>query len=191
MQKFGLSSREALPEGSDGYPIHTDFRVILRIFRMLDDPEVLEEDKPLLLRRMFFADKAPADAERLFLRFVRMGRECEASSGEKDFDYEQDAAEIYSAFLQTYGIDLLSVEELHWWKFLAMLEGLFMGENALSNKVRLRHADDSDSVRKAALDRQKRMVQLREAVSRSDMALEKEIAERIDKGLPLGNLLRR
>lgn len=191
MQKFSLSSREALPEGSGGYPIHTDFRVILRIFRMLGDPEVLEEDKPLLLRRMFFADKIPADAERHFLQFTRMGRESEAPSGEKDFDYEQDAAEIYSAFLQVYGIDLISVDELHWWRFLPLLEGLFSGENALSNKVRMRHVDDSDSARKAALDRQKRAVQLRETVSRSDLTLEREISERIDKGLPIGDLLRR
>ena len=31
---------------------------------------------------------------------------------------------IYAAFLQQYNIDLIDVEELHWWKFLALLKGL-------------------------------------------------------------------
>jgi hypothetical protein len=39
-------------------------------------------------------------------------------------DYELDAGLIYSAFLGQYGIDLMEVEELHWYKFLALLKGL-------------------------------------------------------------------
>lgn len=39
-------------------------------------------------------------------------------------DYEIDSDLIYSAFLGQYGIDLVDVEELHWHKFLALLNGL-------------------------------------------------------------------
>ena len=39
-------------------------------------------------------------------------------------DYEIDSDLIYAAFLGQYGIDLVEVEELHWHKFLALLNGL-------------------------------------------------------------------
>ncbi len=39
-------------------------------------------------------------------------------------DYELDADLIYSAFLGQYGIDLVDIEDLHWHKFLALLNGL-------------------------------------------------------------------
>lgn len=42
-----------------------------------------------------------------------------------DFDFDQDAQEIYAAFWQTYGIDLLRMRgKLHWYKFQALLAGL-------------------------------------------------------------------
>lgn len=40
------------------------------------------------------------------------------------FDYRIDGAYIYAAFMSQYGIDLVDVEELHWYKFLALFKGL-------------------------------------------------------------------
>lgn len=195
MKSFSLSSLDALPESvterGNNYEVNSDFRVILRIFRMLGDPEINEEDKPWLLRRMFFPGKAPAQAENRFEWFVSCGREKGEPGGERDFDYEQDAAEVYSAFRQVYGIDLIDIEKLHWWRFLPLLEGLFCCPNALSNKIHLRHADDDKNKQKAALERQKRAVKLQIAISRSDMALEEAIRERLMKGEPIGDLLGR
>lgn len=43
----------------------------------------------------------------------------------KLFDFEQDAALIYSAFLQTYGIDLYAVRnQMDWRIFIALLKGI-------------------------------------------------------------------
>jgi len=39
-------------------------------------------------------------------------------------DYELDGDLIFAAFMGQYGIDLLTVEDLHWHKFLALLKGL-------------------------------------------------------------------
>lgn len=39
-------------------------------------------------------------------------------------DYELDADLIYAAFLGQYGIDLITVKELHWHQFLALIKGL-------------------------------------------------------------------
>lgn len=191
MKSFSLSSLDALPESVEDCAVNTDFRVILRIFRMLSDPEINDDDKPWLLRRMFFADKVPAQAEKRFEWFIGCGREKGEPSGERDFDYEQDAAEIYSAFRQVYGIDLMDIEKLHWWRFLPLLEGLFCCDNALSNKVRLRHADDDKNKQKASLERQKRAVRLRENISRTEAAFEEELRERLMKGLPINDLMGR
>jgi len=40
------------------------------------------------------------------------------------FDYSIDADYIYAAFMSQYGIDLLEVNDLHWYKFLALFKGL-------------------------------------------------------------------
>ena len=46
------------------------------------------------------------------------------SSDEQDVvDFEFDSARIYTGFLRTYGIDL-SVEHIHYWKFMFMLGDL-------------------------------------------------------------------
>lgn len=191
VRKFSLSSFDGLPQTASGYPIHTDFRVILRIFRMMDDVEIAEQDKPMLLRVMFFLSNYPADAEALFAWFVGMGREAAPTSGVRDFDYEQDAAEIWSAFMKEYGIDLLTIDYLHWWKFMALLEGVFAGDNALANKVRIRHVDDGENEKKAALNRQKMAVALTETVGREEANLTALLTERLEKGLPVGDLLKR
>ena len=194
MKSFSLSSLDSLPDSvcEDGteYAINTDFRIILRIFRMLGDPEVIDADKTWLLRCMFFPGRAPSQVKKHFEWFVSCGREKREAGGDRDFDYEQDAAEIYSAFRQVYGIDLID-EQLHWWRFFMLLEGLFCCSNALSNKVHLRHIDDDKGKQKANLERQKRAVRLQSVISRSDMALEEEIMERLKRGEPVGDLLGR
>ena len=56
----------------------------------------------------------------------------------KTMDFEQDAALIYAAFLQTYGIDLYAVRnQMDWRIFVALLKG--MPENTeLSRTIKIR-----------------------------------------------------
>ena len=42
------------------YPVRTDFRVILEIFVMLEDPDLNDSDKTEALLRMFYEDRPPA-----------------------------------------------------------------------------------------------------------------------------------
>jgi hypothetical protein len=195
MHTFSLSALDGFPEAVEVQgrtcAVYTDFRVILRILRMLSDAEVAQADKGVLLRRMFFRETMrDAGAEEAFDEFLRCGREKSEPAGEADFDYEQDAMEVYSAFRQVYGIDLMNAE-MHWWAFTALLEGLFSGENALSDKVRMRHADDGEAQRKNALERRKRAVRLRQTVSRAEAAIEEQIRQRLLRGLPIEDLLGR
>ena len=39
-------------------------------------------------------------------------------------DFDQDAGAIYAAFYQAYKLSLTTVDFLHWWEFMALLENL-------------------------------------------------------------------
>lgn len=180
-----------LPGTWRGQAIRTDFRVVLTVEAMLSDPEVRDGDKPLLLRRLFAPELTVEDALSAYGWFVRCGREPErGETTERDFDFSQDAGEIYASFLALYGMDLFAVEELHWWKFDALLSGAFSADTPLSRKVRLRHADDSDGMKKESLARAKEAVQITQSQSRSDQALDKELRRRLMAGEPIEDLIR-
>lgn len=57
------------------------------------------------------------------------------AKGEKVLDYDIDADYIYAAFWEQYRIDLL-VEEMHWYKFCALLHGLH--DTELNNIINAR-----------------------------------------------------
>lgn len=194
LSAFSLSGAGSFPTAcrADGreYKIRCDHRTILRIFRMLGDPEIADNDKPILLKKMFFDGPVPNGADEIFQRFVSMGRERGEPGGERDFDYEQDASEIYSAFVKEYGIDLIEGEPLHWWRFCALLEGVFCGENALSSKVRMRHIDDNKTKRESALSRQKKAVKLKRNIGRTEEAIGDELRERLLRGEPINDLIK-
>lgn len=187
---FSLSSRDPLPDSYGGHKIRTDHRTILRIMRMMRDPEIDDRDRIPLMLRMFYETSMPADAADGFQWFFRCGETDESTpgSGKRDFDYEQDAQEIYAAFYQVYRIDLFDVA-LHWWRFSALLNGLFSGENALGNKVRLRHADDTDSQKKAALDRAKRSVVIKDAHSLSEATAQEQLQKALKEGADITAIL--
>lgn len=192
MKQFSLSLKNrALPEAyiADGnaFPIYTDFGRILRILRLLNDPEVLDADKTTVALELFFRAKLPPDPVSVLQWFINCGEERDGS-GEKDFDFEQDAREIYSAFMQVYGIDLIDTD-MHYWRFSMLLDGLFSCDNALSNKVRLRHADDSKAKRSSDLERAKRNAAIGCTLSGADAALERQLQERIKAGKPVHDLI--
>ena len=192
MKKFSLSAKnKAFPDAwtanGSAFPFNTDFRRILRILRLMDDPEVLEKDKAKIAAHLFFKNKTPPDPLNALKWFITCGEDREGG-GDKDFDYEQDAREIYSAFMQVYGVDLMEAD-MHFWKFSMLLDGLFSCPNALSNKVQLRHVDDSKGKRKADLERAKRNVAVGYSVSAADANLENKIRERLREGKPINDLL--
>lgn len=198
MTGFSLASRCApirLPDSVEyrgrEYPVRTDFRTVLLAIQLMGDPNVGARERRMLLMDILFPGAAPPDPWGALQPFLRRGRTEPAEHGDRDFDYEQDAPEIFAGFMQVYHIDLLTVPDMHWWKFSVLLDGLFACDNALSNKVRLRHLDDSKSAQKAAIDRAKRNAALAEEVSAADAMLDKRIHERLKAGKPIDDLLGR
>lgn len=106
------------------FSINTDFRIWLRFENSLKN---LHKGDSLDLRYLFKNECPHIDDIRDLFTFSRpksiLPRPIK-SSDVIPLDYEIDSDLIYSAFLGQYGIDLIDVEELHWHKFLALLNGL-------------------------------------------------------------------
>lgn len=136
------------------YAIKTDFRDILRYDELIRS----QIDGNIVLKAvsMFLGDDIlqkpdinPEEVVDAIGWFVQRG-----DSGQKNalpratlglnkatpMDFETDAALIYTAFLQTYKIDLYDIPYLHWWKFNWMLEDI-SSECRLSKVIEYRTID--------------------------------------------------
>lgn len=109
------------------YVIRSDFRSILTILSIMEDPLFSLAERRSLALGIFY-EKIPKKQEQAYeemLRFIRMYSEPneEKESGEENpsIDYQQDAAEIFSAFFQLYRLDL-SQCDLHWFVFQTLLD---------------------------------------------------------------------
>ena len=118
------------------YPINCDFRTGIKFEKIIrsNDTEEKKYKKMLLL----YYPKVPVDivtAVEKVMWFYRCGEEIEEEDdtrqrykrrnrNEPACVIEQDAPYIYAAFLEQYGIDLIKVQNMHWWKFMALFESI-------------------------------------------------------------------
>lgn len=107
------------------YEVNTDFRVGLKIMQAFEDPKLASYEKQGIMVALLF-QKKPTDfcaATAAAIKFLDGGRQKTESSTGRVFSFTKDADFIYSAFLQTYGIDLQTAS-LHWWAFTRMFADL-------------------------------------------------------------------
>lgn len=107
----------------------TDFKQVLRFFRIYDAEELSLEQKTKYTLKIFF-NSEPPQVEDLFahiIRFIACGENPEEEKDGKEekkvFDYNIDHGRIFAAFWQAYGIDLRTAE-MHWWTFCELLNAL-------------------------------------------------------------------
>lgn len=120
------------------YPIQTDFRTILRYSTQMDTitednlAEIISCMKIVIYRD--FPDDIFSAISALNW-FIKCGKEEKRNrpsnkllgvNSNQPFDFSVDGELIWSAFRRNdvYGIDLLEIPYLHWWKFIAMLDDL-------------------------------------------------------------------
>lgn len=107
------------------YEINSDFRNCLKIITAFEDSELLPQEKQLIMLKLLFGDNIPPDLEqacRVGIKFLNCGEEIEeskesAACGGRLYSFEKDARFIFTAINQTHGIDLESIDYMHWWKF--------------------------------------------------------------------------
>ena len=111
--------------------IRTDFRDYISLLDMLKDKDVKPVDKRLILSEYFLDDveiSHPAiDALCDFMSAdFSDGEASQTGTVRKKnlFSFSVDYPYILSAFLRDYGIDLIDIKYLHWWKFRMLFDGL-------------------------------------------------------------------
>ena len=131
------------------YEINSDFRTSVLFSLLMEDDNLSEEEKVLQALNLYYPT-IPNNSEKAIEKIKwfyscgkldnPIGNKKARAISKKVFDFEVDANYIYSAFMSQYNIDLQDIEELHWWKFKALLEGL-KEDNKLSKIIEYRSVD--------------------------------------------------
>jgi len=121
------------------FEINSDFRIGLEIVLMFEDAtmnkiEQLQEMCNLLYKNEILEEDFEEACKKAtkFLDCGEVRKVVKENQNEEDNDdedgrlysFEKDAKYIYSAIKQTHHIDLESIENLHWWKFIYMFMDL-------------------------------------------------------------------
>ena len=165
--------------------IVTDFREYIRLFDMLNDDSLTTMDKMFFVRQYFLSDLPDSELGEAILKlkdFIEIKSDNEMSNSdnegheevkhEKLFSYEVDFPYILSAFLRDYGIDIMSVRYMHWWKFKFLFDGL-SDENEIKKRITYRGIDPGtikdDAERKRIVEIKSRIALPESEVSEYDI----------------------
>lgn len=119
------------------WAIHTSFTVGVRFELLMQDETLTQQarmQQALALYYPALPDNLPAAMEQL-LWFYRCGKDAPATGSAphghatggraaRAYCFRQDAQLFLAAFWSCYRIDLTEADDLHWWKFRALLAGL-------------------------------------------------------------------
>ena len=120
--------------------IQTDFRTGIRFTLLMQDDTLNKSVRIELMLAAYYGRNASGGVLRNWqeaigqaLWFYKSGRperpraqrsDDDNTQDGKSYDFEYDGSLIYAAFREQYGIDLLDIEYLHWWKFKALFAAL-------------------------------------------------------------------
>ena len=113
------------------YEIDTDFRTWIGINEAMLDVSMNAKVR-LYLMLQIFKKEIPRDFEKMMkaIAYFIKGNSIDKEGGGAHrksryvFSFTYDVDYIIGAFQECYGIDLIRVEYLHWWHFLALLNAL-------------------------------------------------------------------
>lgn len=127
------------------YKINTDFRVAIECNRIAEDETIGDYERVLAIIYTLFGEEGintPEHYEKLLetaKKYLSCGKELETKRQEEpDMDYIQDMDYIEASFMSDYRIDL-SNEEMHWYKFTNLMNGLSnseLGNSCILNRIR-------------------------------------------------------
>ena len=162
------------------YSVRTDFRVILEIFVMLDDPDLTDADKTEALLRMFYSERPP-DTEttlRAFTDFVdpRHGSQGKKSSG-RLIDWSQDFDLMVAPINHILGFECRAADSLHWRTFLSAYleippESVFA--RVLRIREKLRTGKKLEKNERSWYNKNRELVHLKPKFSQSEETILKE-----------------
>lgn len=113
-------------------PINANFKVGIEFEGIMLDRHLEPIDKLIKALELYFIGLPEnIDVEKVIgalLDFYTMGKKSEsrqeARSRKQAYDFIEDWPYIHAGFLEQYGMDLNTIEYLHWWEFRGLLESL-------------------------------------------------------------------
>lgn len=109
------------------YPVDTDFRAWVRFQGILISDGTDNEKAAKVCEFMsgmgIPQTKESLDAVLEFYAGASTENRTKSGGNVQAYDFEKDSEYIFSAFLDSYGIDL-TTERLHWWRFKALFKSL-------------------------------------------------------------------
>ncbi len=158
------------------YPIVTDFRDWLRFSDMLTDQSIPDEEKMELLPEWLLEEPVRSSEElvaAMFAFYRAKGLERDVSQDEQTatpesairrppvFSWVIDARYVLGDFRRFYGIDLLTVEYMHWWEFKTLFAAL-PDDSACQKRIAYRSCDIS-AIKNAA--ERKRIIRIQQQIA--------------------------
>lgn len=133
----------ALTIGDTTYAIRSDYRAILDICIVLNDPDLTEQERSLAALDIFYPDfdamppEHYRDAVRQCFWFINGGEdESEQPRSAKLMDWEQDFRYIVAPVNRVLGHEIRAQDYLHWWTFLSAYYEI--GDCTFAQIVRIR-----------------------------------------------------
>ena len=164
-----MSYPEYAKVGDKLYKINTDFKIALKCEKVANS-NVGEVERALAIIYFLFGKKGldnQDDYDELLKKailYLKRGQEYESEDNEKDMDFEQDKSYIKASFYTDYGIKDIYKEEMHWWEFIDLMNGL--KDDCVLNRVRNIRTYDTSDIKDSKLlrqwNKQKRAVALKE-----------------------------
>ncbi len=129
------------------YNLNTDYKVALRCFSVINDPDVCDEERALAVIYLLF-DHIPDKYLNEFLRVSKLFLQCgnennDKNSGSIDVDYIADQAYISASFMSDYHMNIDAIPYMHWWKYVELINGL-TDQCVLSRVREIRNYDLSE-----------------------------------------------
>lgn len=131
------------------YKINTSYKVALECNLIATDETIGDYERALAIIYKLFGESGLRDSNNhtklleLGQKYLAIGKDMteikKELKNEPDFDYFQDWDYIKASFMSDYHIDLDEKEDMHWWTFFNLLNGLSsseMGNCCILNKIR-------------------------------------------------------
>ena len=139
MDKYSLPTSTII--NGEVCEFNSDYRDILNIFSVLNDPDLLSNEQGLLSLELFYKDdKYKRDIKTAIsemFSFMTMGDTDNGKGSQKPlYDWEDDFSLIVAPVNKVLGKDIRGLEYLHWWTFLSAF--MEIGECTFSTYVGIR-----------------------------------------------------
>lgn len=121
MDKYSLP-KSTIINGKE-CPFNSDYRDILKVFEILNDPDLITIERIEVALDYFYSDDSyKIDYEQAIeemFSFINMCQPEQQTHSEPLFNWEQDFQIIAAPVNRILGIDIRDIEYLHWWTFLS------------------------------------------------------------------------